>query len=158
MKQILFILFIFPFILSSQSFDGLSESEKISLNQKRYLDFLKSEGYAPSVSERGNISFKKEGDEYWIDKNSDENFFKINRYLSNKDEGCSNLIKKIVQNANKQYKTLTVKMVGDDCSLIEFESSSLLARPDDFKMIFDRSLNILGYGIDWLQDEYIENN
>ena len=78
MKQLIFILFLFPFVLSSQSFDGLSESEKISLNQKRYLDFLKSEGYTPSVSERGNISFKKEGDKYWIDRNSDENFFKIN--------------------------------------------------------------------------------
>ena len=158
MKQLIFILFLFPFVLSSQSFDGLSESEKISLNQKRYLDFLKSEGYAPSVSEAGNISFKKEGEKYWIDKNSDEKFFKINRYLSNNDQGCSNLVKKIVKDANNQYKSLTVKLIEDDCSLIEFESSSLLARPDDFKMIFDRSLNILGYGIDWLQDEYIENN
>ena len=158
MKQILFILFLFPLVLFSQSFDDLSVSEKKLLNQKRYLDFLKSEGYTPSVSESGNISFKKEGDTYWIDNNSDEKFFKIIRYLTNKDQGCSNLIKKLVQNANYEYKSLTVRLLGDDCGFIEFKSSSLLPRPDDFKMIFNRSMDIVGYGVEWLKDEYKGDN
>ena len=157
MKQILFIFFLFPLVLLSQSFDDLSESEKKLLNQKLYLDFLKSEGYIPTVSESsGNISFKKEGDNYWIDNNSDENYFEIERYLTN-DQGCSNQIKKLVQNANYEYKSLTVRLRGDDCGLIEFKSSSLLARPDDFKMIFNRSMDIVGYGVEWLKDEYIKD-
>lgn len=158
MKQILFILFLFPYILFSQSFDGLSKSEKELINQKRYLDFLKSEGFTPSVSESGNISFKKEGETYWIDRNSDENFFRITSYLTNKNEGCSNKVKKIIEDANYQYKTLTVRLLGDDCGIIEFKSSSLLARPEDFKIIFNRSVNILGYGTEWLKDEYVKNN
>ena len=158
MKQILFILFLSPLVLFSQSFDNLSDSEKRLFNQKRYLDFLKSEGYTPSVSESGNISFKKQGDTYWNDNNSDENFFKVTRYLTNKDIGCSNQVKKLVQNANYEYKSLTVRTLGDDCGFIEFKSSRLLARPNDFKMIFNRSLDIVGYGVEWLKDEYKGDN
>ena len=158
MKQLLFILFLSPLVLFSQSFDDLSDSEKRLFNQKRYLDFLKSEGYTPSVSESGNISFKKQGDTYWIDNNSDEKFFKVTRYLTNKNQGCSNQVKKLVQNANYEYKSLTVRTLGDDCGFIEFKSSSLLARPDDFKMIFNRSMDIVGYGVEWLKDEYKGDN
>jgi hypothetical protein len=46
--------------------------------QKRYVDFLKSEGYSPEVNSDGNVVFKYEGGRYLIILDpKDRNFFQL---------------------------------------------------------------------------------
>ena len=142
------IIFLFaPYFIFSQS-----EEKKDAI-----LSYLKSEGYTANVTDAGNIKFKFEGDNYYVNGGDDELYFEIFDYISNSNEGCSNRIKQIVAETDASYKTLNVYFTSDDdCAVIKFSVSSLLANKEDFKFIFKRSLNILKYGQKKMGDLYSE--
>ena len=149
MKNLLLLLLLF-------SFCGFSQTTKIEEMQKMYLSFLKNEGFKGKVTELGNIEFKKEGEEYFIRVFDDELYFEIVSYLNNKKEGCSNKIKRVVNETNGSYKSLTVAALGDDCKTIKIYSSSLLGNKKDFESIFYRSLDIVSFGEKDIKKLYIE--
>ena len=148
MRNLLFALICSPILLFSQS----KEEEK----QEAYLSFLKSQGFRGEVTDAGNISFMYEGEDYFLAVDDDEFYFEVFDYLGNSDEGCSNRLKKIVEEVNGSYKTLIVYFLGDNCSSIKFMSSSILANKDDFESIFMRSLSIVKAGKQSLQKKYSE--
>lgn len=141
------------FTLMISSFFSFSQSEETKIKND-YISFLKSEGFTPSIDNDGDIKFKFEGKTYWINSNDDELFFSVSRYVGNSDEGCSNKMKKVVKESDNQYKSLNVEILGSDCQTIKFSSSSLLAQPEDFKVIFERSLRIVNYGVNFSKEEY----
>ena len=148
MKNLVFILIFAPFLLFSQS-----KEDKM---QDAYISFLKSEGYTAQVTDAGNISFKYEGENYFLLVTDDEFYFQVFDFLSN-EEGCSNRLKKLVTEVNGSYKTLTAYFGGDDCSMIKFSSSSLLANKEDFKSVFKRSLSIVRLGKQYAQRLFSED-
>tara|TARA_B110000090_G_C13105495_1_gene340244 strand:- start:167 stop:613 length:447 start_codon:yes stop_codon:yes gene_type:complete len=148
MKNLVFILIFAPFLLFSQS-----KEDKM---QDAYISFLKSEGYTAKVTDAGNISFKYEGENYFLLVTDDEFYFQVFDFLSN-EEGCSNRLKKLVTEVNGSYKTLTAYFGGDDCSSIKFASSSMLANKEDFKSIFQRSLTMVQFGKQYAQELFSEN-
>ena len=148
MRNLLFALICSPILLFSQSI----EEEK----QEAYLSFLKSQGFIGEVTDAGNISFMYEGDKYFLAVDDDEFYFEVFAYLGNGEEGCSNRLKKIVEEVNGSYKTLIVFFVGDNCSSIKFLSGSLLANKDDFESIFMRNLSIVKAGQKSVRKKYSE--
>tara|TARA_B100000787_G_scaffold163315_1_gene144860 strand:- start:2047 stop:2508 length:462 start_codon:yes stop_codon:yes gene_type:complete len=149
MKKIISILIIL-ISLNTYAQDKEQEIKELQFN---YLSFLKSEGYVGSIDEDGDIKFKFEGDTYYIWP-STSNFFTLKRYLTNNDEGCSNKIKAIVKATNGKYKATSVGILGENCNLIKIEIESLLANPEDYKLIFDRCINIIRLQRDLISDEY----
>ena len=147
MKNLVFILIFAPFFLFSQSKEEIQDT---------YLSYLKSEGYTAEVTDAGNIKFKYEGNDYFLHSSDDEFYFEVFDYVNN-DEGCSDRIKKLVTEVNGSYKTLTVYLIGDDCSSIKFISSSILANKEDFRSVFKRSLSIVRLGKQKAQKLYSEN-
>jgi hypothetical protein len=151
MKNLLLLLLLLLF-----SFCGFSQTTKKEEMQKMYLSFLKKEGFKGKVSELGNIEFKKEGENYFIRVFDDELYFEIVSYLNNEEDGCSNKVKRVVNETNGSYKSLTVAALGDDCKTIKIYSSSLLGNKKDFESIFYRSLDIVGWGENYIKKLYKE--
>tara|TARA_B100000900_G_scaffold332995_1_gene293977 strand:- start:910 stop:1359 length:450 start_codon:yes stop_codon:yes gene_type:complete len=148
MRNLVLVLIIAPFLLFSQS----KEENK----QEAYLSFLKSQGFIGEVTDLGNIRFMYEGEDYFLAVDDDEFYFEVFDYMGNSEEGCSNRLRKIVEEVNGSYKTLIVYMIGDDCSSIKFLSSSILANKDDFNSVFKRSLSIVRLGKQKARDKFSE--
>jgi uncharacterized membrane protein len=146
------LLFLFSFsVLFSQSDNEIFKKNM----QTEYIDFLRSEGYVGKVDSDGDIEFKFEGKKYFIAVSdvSDDLYFNLECYLINEKEGCSNRVIKALKKTDGYYKTVRLKSIGTDCRLIKIFSSSFLARPDDYKLIFERSLGILVSG----KKEFLSN-
>lgn len=149
MKKIISILIIL-ISLNTYAQDKEQEIKELQFN---YLSFLKSEGYVGSIDEDGDIKFKYEGDTYYIWP-STSNYFSLTRYINNKEEGCSNRVKEVVKATNGRFKATKVTILGEKCGLIKIRIESLLVNPEDYKLIFDRCINIIRLQRNLISDEY----
>ena len=151
MKKIISILIIL-ISLNTYAQDKEQEIKELQFN---YLSFLKSEGYVGSIDQDGDIKFKFEGDTYYIWP-STSNYFSLTRYINNKEEGCSNRVKEVVKATNGKFKATKVTILGEKCGLIKIRIESLLANPEDYKLIFDRCINIIRLQRNLISKEYEE--
>ena len=149
MKKIISILII----LISLNTYAQDEEQEIKELQFNYLSFLKSEGYVGSIDEDGDIKFKYEGKTYWIWP-SKSNYFSMSYYLNNKEEGCSNKIKAIVKATNGTLKATSVSILGENCIGIKINTETLLANPDDYKLLFNRCIKLIRLQVDRWREEY----
>ena len=132
MKNLLFALFA-PFLLFSQS---IEEGQK-----ETYFSYLESQGFRGKVTVDGDIEFMYEGKNYFLEVSDDETYFVLFDLIDNREEGCSNKVKKTVELVNGTYKTVNIYLIGDDCGVIMVKASSFLENKDDFDNIFRRSLS-----------------
>jgi hypothetical protein len=123
--------------------------------QELYLSFLRDEGYKGEVDSDGDILFKFEGRSYFIlVHEDDENFHKIlfPRFwaLESQEEKGKALI--VANSMNRQYKNGKVYLIGD----LERVSASMelfLNDPNDFKILFLRTMGILQNMVNEFADE-----
>ena len=149
MKKIISILIV----LISLNTYAQNEEQEIQELQFNYLSFLKSEGYIGSITDDGDIKFKYEGKTYWIWP-SKSNYFSMSYYLNNKEEGCSNKIKAIVNTTNGTLKATSVSILGENCNIIEIKTQTLLVNPDDYKQLFKRCIRLIRSQVEIIQEEY----
>ena len=107
---------------------------------KMYEDFLRNEGFAPSIDDDGDVVFKCEGRTYiiWIDED-DEDFFRLVFPsfwpIESEEERLHVLIAS--QHATSKAKVAKIYMVGDDTwGSIEMFCSP----PEAFKPVFRRCI------------------
>ena len=114
---------------------------------EKYLNYLKEEGYAPSLDEDGDIKFKVEGKLYFLFiDDEDEEFYKLvfPNFWSVDDEPERDKIMHACVHAARTVKVVKVYTVRDNTwAVIEM----FLASTDDIGTIFPRSLRALQAGV-----------
>ena len=148
------VLLILSFSVNTVFAQETDEKETEQRLQNKYMQFLKEEGFMPSVDDDGDVKFKSEGDSYYLSPyGKDPLFFSLVRYLKNTDEVHSLKIFEAVNKANFAYKTVGVYLTSNDKSII-INAASYLANEDDFKRIFYRSLKNARKATQLFLDEY----
>lgn len=121
--------------------------------QKAYVQFLKDEGYSPSVNKDGNVEFKFEGYRYviFLDAN-DRAFFQLVFPGFWKVEGEADRQKAIAAAHLASQKTKVAKvLVGTGAAYATFDA--FVKDPSDVSAFFRRALNALRLSVKTFSDE-----
>jgi hypothetical protein len=110
--------------------------------QKMYADYLRKEGYAPSLDSDGDVSFKIEGGNYFIAINEDDPvFFYIGypNFWEIETEAERRKASAVIMNVNRTTKVAKIYITSRDDTWIE--ASIFLNAPEDFKRHFLRMID-----------------
>ncbi len=115
--------------------------------QKLYTGFLDKEGYKPEIDEDGDVRFKREGKTYFINVDVEDAIcFRL--VLANiwpiESEEERQEVRVAMDHCNGMAKVAKAYMVRDD---VWVAIETFIAKPEDFKVIFDRSLSALDHGV-----------
>ena len=131
-------------LLSGPAF--ADEATKKSL-QEMYTSFLKAEGYIGKIDKDGDVTFKREGKNYFIRVNDDDSkFFRLVFPAFWKIEDPAENLRALAaaEESNRKSKVSKVFLVnGNTWASIEL----FVDKPEDFKKIFSRSLSALQNGV-----------
>ncbi len=115
--------------------------------QKLYTGFLDKEGYKPEIDDDGDVRFKREGKTYFINVDVEDAIcFRL--VLANiwpiESEEERQEVRIAMDHCNGMAKVAKAYMVRDD---VWVAIETFIAKPEDFKVIFDRSLSALDHGV-----------
>lgn len=121
--------------------------------QSMYVDFLKEEGYAPKVDSDGDVAFKAEGKNYYIEVNEDDSeYFRIvfpNFWeIESEDERVA--VAFAASTASRKTKVAKVYLVGDNTSI---SAEILLSDPASFRDHFGRMIGMILTALETFQEE-----
>ena len=120
-------------------------------NQAPLMAFLTAEGYLPTADEQGGIAFKREGRMFLSFVTADDpNYFNLYCYM-NYEDVLTDRDKALAtaNEVNRTLKAVKITLLDDnDPSKVSFGIEALLASPENFQGIFERSLAILALSID----------
>lgn len=112
--------------------------------------FLTEEGYLPTPEGAGLV-FKKEGRTYFTFPDAaDPDFFNLYSYFDFADALTSRAhALEAANDVNKAVKSVKVTLMEDDNpSRVSFGLEVPLPQAEGFRVIFDRSLNTIGYAVE----------
>jgi hypothetical protein len=131
---ILGVIFVFPAVSQTQW-------TKEDL-QGTYMEYLRQEGYVPSIDVDGDIQFKVAGDTYFIivdDK--DLQFFQV--YTGFKlDTVSQEIALNAVNSSNRSSKVVKIAF-SPDRKVISITAELLLNDPKDFIPVFSRTISLI---------------
>jgi hypothetical protein len=132
------LLFVLP--VTAQE-DSRTEWTKENL-QDMYMQYLRTEGYLPSVDEDGDIIFKVSGANYYIiiDEN-DLQFFQIYRGLKLPAVDAEAAIN--AANFSNRHSKVAKVWISSDGSSVSINTELLLGNPNDFASVFTRALSVI---------------
>ncbi|MDG2343082.1 MAG: hypothetical protein P8L23_00710 [Flavobacteriales bacterium] len=113
------------------------ESEKKEI-RKNYMFHLHEQGYRPEIDDDGDVKFKYEGKTYFLLVKT-PTVFTVARYLEAKD-ACKENVYEILSKTTREFWNVTLTPLKG-CDAILFSSRSFLSKPEDFKDIFEISIN-----------------
>jgi len=137
-------IFLAVFILGGIFvFPAVSQQKWTKANlQNVYMEYLRQEGYMPSVDCDGDIHFKVSGNSYFIiiDEN-DLQFFQV--YMGFKMETVST--ENILAAANYSNRSSKVVKVtfSPDNKIVSITAELLLNDPKDFIPVFSRAISLM---------------
>ena len=119
--------------------------------QNEIMNYLKNEGFTPSIDDDGDINFKKEGDlHYVIIDEKEENPFYLTISLTRRMEEGYDMEKAIsVAFDVEGYKGIKIKLYKTS---IVAQAQMFFQHPDHFKQVFYRTTQIML----WAMDEFCE--
>jgi hypothetical protein len=116
--------------------------------QELYMEYLKEEGYLPMIDQDGDVAFKAEGRNYFIQVNeTDPEFFRLafpNFWEIESEEERVRAFAAASQ-ASFETKVAKVYLVNDNTWA---STEIFVAKPEDFKPLFKRSLSALKVSVD----------
>jgi len=136
--------------LSGKKRQSNAQTQSMKELQLMYLSYLKKEGYLPKIDSDGDVLFKKEGKNYFIDveaQQKDPNYFRMvlpNFWsIENDIERLEVLV--AADQVNSTIKLVKVHTVKDDtwASVQIFVSNQ-----EDFQDFFPRMMSILSGGVE----------
>jgi hypothetical protein len=123
------------------AFPAAAQTSKSDL-QKMYVDYLKQEGYTPSVDKDGDILFKVAGDSYYIIVNEEDlQFFEVMELINlasipqQKSLAAANY-------SNGRSKVAKV-YISTDGKTATIAVEILLDSPGNFKQHFSRVMSLI---------------
>lgn len=140
MKKHLLINIVLAALLALPSIASEAASEQDSFRSS-IMSFLREEGFSPSIDDDNSITFKKEGELYWIDVSESSPFYvEFHRNGFNCEDADMNLVLKSCNEANKKVKCVKAFMGTSSVTLaIELYCHSA----EEFKYTFYKSLKEL---------------
>lgn len=110
-----------------------------------HMEFLKGEGYRPKVDKEGDVSFKVEGGNYYIEIGKDEKFFKVVYpafyEIESVDEHARVL--RQIERINREVKVVKMYLVEN---FVCASAESFVPDQEAATRILDRCLAALQYG------------
>jgi hypothetical protein len=139
------VLCMFSASASSQDEKAKTDATKSTL-QKMYMSYLVDEGYKPEIDPDGDIRFKSEGRTCYI--TIDEKDTLYFRLLMPRIWTIDNEVerRKVLVAADQATFSCKVAKVYTLKDSVSVSVELFVAKPEDFKGIFKRSLAALGYG------------
>ena len=136
MKDILFIFtFLFTLCLFSQE-PEIKNKEKYD----KYIELLRTEGFRPETSASGNVKFRYEGSNFYMETYLARNDYIQVYALFNWDKGCGyDLLSAI--NSTNQYNFSPSVRTNTNCSTIWISSGNYLQNENEFDKVFFSSLD-----------------
>ena len=141
---LLFLFLSMPVALLAQK--GRKEFSAKDL-QKMYSEHLKAEGYIPEVDEDGDVRFKREGKTYFI-------------AVDPEDTECFRLVLANIWEIESEEERQKAAVAMDHCNAtakvtkayfirdnVWVSVETFIAEPEDFKVIFARSMTALDHGV-----------
>jgi len=140
--QFFAIILIFGFfIVFPASAQEGAEWTKAAL-QNMYLQFLREEGYLPSVDADGDILFKVSGNNYYII--IDENDFQFFRIYTGVSLGSFALNDALAAaNYTNMRSKVTKIYISSDGRSAAINTELLLSNPQNFKPVLSRALSLM---------------
>jgi hypothetical protein len=137
---LLLVLFVFfpVFLLPAQV-------TKTSL-QAMYMDYLRGEGYVPSIDDDGDVRFRYEGGTYYIIvQEGDLEYFRILYPNFWEIESEEELLKahSVISYVNRTTKVAKIFLNRDEDD-VSIAGETLLDAPEDFRNFIKRVLNAIG--------------
>jgi hypothetical protein len=116
--------------------------------QNMYMQYLREEGYLPSLDGDGDILFKVSGNNYFIivDENDFQNnllFFRIYTGVSLGDVLPENAM--AVANYINMHSKVVKVYISSDGRSIAINTELLLTNPQDFKSVLSRALSLMRF-------------
>jgi hypothetical protein len=122
---------------------GLSAAQTKNELQQMYMDYLKEQGYVPSLDSDGDVSFKIEGRGYYIIiDESDPTYFLIlyPNFWEIESEEERQKASAVIMNVNRTTKVAKAYITSLDNTCIE--TAILLNTPNDFSRHFSRMISM----------------
>ncbi len=121
--------------------------------QNVYVQFLKEEGFVPTVDDDGDVKFKSEGDTYYLQPTGEPTFMALSRFLSNTDKTHDLKIYQAMDKTNREYKVVKLYL-SESYSNLVIQASNYLSDEDGFKKIFYRCMKRIKNAEEFFKDEY----
>lgn len=125
-------------------------------------DFLRNEGYAPTIDSDGDVAFKKEGAQYWIhiDGGGSEStsfyveFHGPSLWLEDASKAISLMACNYVNNNKKCIKAT----LNSDNTRVLFTVELFCMEASDFTAVFYRYIDVLDAASDDVQKYYADHS
>ncbi len=153
MKNLIFALVAF---LSLAGLDASAKSQRETNFTNQVLNFLKEEGYMPSLDSDGDVKFKSQGDTYFVVASDydDGCYVKVMGIMGAEDVN----VRAVLEACNAtvaEYKFVRC-YYNSSSQAIVYECAGFFTGIQQFKEIFADYLNILRSADEMLQTKYSE--
>ena len=134
-------LLIISFSVQAQ-FNAVKKNMEQKPMQDRYVAYLNDLGYSPEIDKDGDIKFQYNDRSYYITIDiKDKQFFRIAR-LANLRLSEPSSISKVEKICHQVTRDAKVTKVYWSNGQIWASSEQLVAKPEDFEAIFERTLKL----------------
>ncbi len=126
--------------------------------REMYMDHLREEGYSPEIDSDGDIKFKKEGEPFYVIFDDDDlEFLKIARANFWSVESAAERLEilEAADHATRRTKVAKVYLNSDEDNTWA-SAEMYLSGPDQFALIFKRSLSALRAAVGKFADKMRE--
>ena len=137
-----FFIILIGFFLISVNY--LAAQMTKSQLQEMYVSYLKEQGYQPSIDSDGDVVFKAEGRNFYIDvQEKDLGYFRIVYPNFWEIESTAERLKafEAASYATRTTKTARVYLTSDDDTSID--ACIFIGKIEDFKLHFRRMLDVI---------------
>lgn len=154
MKKLFFMLLM---VLCATSASARDMSLKTKSFQTKVKNFLTTEGYKPTIDDDGDIKFKKEGEEFWVILEDDDDGYYMIFMTSSLDCESANkqATRKAINRVTHEYKVGKCYL-DENRSSVEIHVETFLTSLDAFSKYFERYCDILTGMKDDLKEYYSE--
>ena len=123
----------------------MAEDYKLEDVRNLYLECLREEGYVPKLDEEGDITFKKEGQRFYVAiKESDLAYINLSTHGTYNDLlRDRNHAFEVINDIQFKYKAVKMLLFDGDEMSILFKIENFLESPVQFQNVLLRSLNLL---------------
>ena len=156
MKPTIYLLSLLLCILGAMpvNADDLTGPQKAF--QTNIMQFLREEGFSPSIDDDNDIVFKKEGTEHWIKISGGSPFYvELHRSGFTIDDTERNVLLEAVNEGNKRARCAKAMVLN---SVVSLAVETFCHAAEDFRYMFYKSMDELSSISNIISDYYDEHS
>lgn len=144
MKKIILALMMFVSMASVAFAAGKTTDSDAITFRNRIQNYIRDEGYSPSIDDDGDIKFKKEGQSYWITVESYRDGYYVKLYTGTVSSAS---MYKCLSSANKvmrDYKFVRISTTeSDDSKVLWIENCWYCTTLSQFEQMFTPAMLVV---------------